>query len=148
MNRNVIKVVLALLAVVLLLPIALQFVPGRRTLADFRADFERAGLEVASYAEVAAPQLGAVEQAELSVAGAWVRIYRFDNEGRIATQLEYHRPDAGTTAVEAWGIAQSLGAAPPRNAPMTAERRGMFLLVAEGPDRETLRRIQQAFRGR
>jgi hypothetical protein len=88
---------------------------------------------------------GAVEQFSMVVNGAQVDVYRFEDEGKIATQLEYQKPDAGSAIVETWNLSESLGAAKPKNKPVLALRNGMFLCTIAHEDKELRGRIGKVF---
>jgi hypothetical protein len=141
----VLKLSLAIVGIIVLLPIAMSLVPKPNTLASFRDGFTGAKMQVDNYEEFPQPQLESIAQAGMYVNGNSVQIYQFGNEGKISKQLEYHRPDAGQAMVDTFNLAQSIGAAPNRNAPMVATRNGMFLLIATGPDKAQLKEIERVF---
>jgi hypothetical protein len=144
--KIVITVVILLIAVPVLLPIIQGFLPEPITFERAVAGFQQAGLPVTDHTEVATPQLEAIAQLSMRIGNAQVDIYHYDNEGKIVKQLEYQKKDAGTAMVETWNLAQSLGAAPSRNRPSVAARKGMFMIVATGDDKALLNRIVNTFR--
>lgn len=148
-NNKLIKAAIVIAVVVLagpfVLPYIQQILPKAVTYERAQAAFTAAGMSVDSPHSVAPANLEAVEQMEMYVNGMLVDIYRYDNEGKIAKNVEYQKTDPGTAMVEMFNLAQSIGAAPSKNAPLFADRNGMFMIVATGPDKETLRRIVQVF---
>ena len=56
-----------------------------------------------------------------------------------------YKKDPGTAIVEAWGLAQALGAAPSKNKPERVARRKKFLLVVQGEDVNLLNEIVKFF---
>jgi len=140
------KVVVAIVVVILLLPVIAALWPKPLTFERIRDGFEGKGLVVEQYTPVEPPALQAVEQVYMNVAGARVDVYRYDDRGKIAKQLEYQKPDAGTVIVESWNLAQSLGAAQPKKIPTAVGRNGMFMLVVMGDSQELCNRILRAFK--
>lgn len=129
--------------------LALPFLPG---LLPKAVTFERAeqayrdsGLEVQEWARAASPGLEASEEVRAQISGATVNLYRYTNEGKIAKQLEYQKQDPGSAMVEAWGLAQSLGAAQSHQTPTRSARNGKFMIVATGEDTALLNQIVQIF---
>jgi hypothetical protein len=83
----------------------------------------------------------------LSVDDAQVDIYRYEDEGVIATQMGYQRPDPGQAIVDGMRLAEQLGAAKSANKPTSAARKGMFMLVVTGSTNSLRARIIEAFSG-
>ena len=75
-----------------------------------------------------------------------VNIYQFDDVGVQARQFEYQKKDPGQAIVETWGLAQSLGAAVPKQTPSLAAQRRSFMIVATGEDKALLNRIIEVFK--
>lgn len=144
--KIIITVVILLVAVPVLLPIIQGLLPEPIAFERAVAGFQAAGLPLSEHSVVAAPQLEAIAQISMRIGNAQVDIYHYDNEGKIVKQLEYQKKDAGTAMVETWNLAQSLGAAPSRNRPSVAARKGMFMIVATGDDKALLNRIVNTFR--
>jgi len=140
------KVLIGAVVIVVLLPVLNKYRPRPASFERAQAAFAAANLSVYDYAEVAQPALEAVAQVTMHIDMARVDLYRFDSEGKIAKQLEYQKKDAGSQMVEAWNIAQSLGAAPDRNKPTQAARNGKFMIVATGEDEELLKSIVRIFK--
>jgi len=148
-NMNARKVIVAVVVLVVLIPVLpklWQMLPEPVTLDRIEPAFTAAGLAVSGVARTENPGLGAVEGVSMVVNGANVTVYRFDSEGKIAAQLEYQKPDAGSAMVEAWNISESLGAAKPKNRPSSAGRNGMFMIVSTGEDKALNQRIVQIFK--
>lgn len=145
-TRKVIVGVVALIVLIPILPKLMNMLPEPVTLDRVEPAFTAAGLAVSNVTRVENPGLDAVEGISMVVNGANVSVYRFDSEGKIATQLEYQKPDAGSAIVEAWNISESLGAAKPKNRPSSAGRNGMFMVVSTGEDKSLNQRIVQIFK--
>lgn len=140
------NVVITIVVLVLLLPLIVAILPKPVTLERAVSAFEAAGL-VVEYPETVSPSLEAVEQIHMYVNGADVNLYRYDDEGKIMKNLEYQRPDAGTAVVEAMGIGASLGAAPSRNKPSSAQRNGMWMLTVQSEDAALRQKVVKIFSG-
>lgn len=144
------KILIAAVVLIILVPVLprlMRMMPEALTLDRVEPAFTAAGLAVSGVLKSPNPGLGAVEEMSMVVNGANVMIYRFDNEGKIAAQLEYQKPDAGSVMVEAWNISESLGAAKPKNKPCSAGRNGMFMITATSEDTATNAKIVQVFKG-
>jgi len=139
-----------LLAVVVIafiaFPVVVKYWPKPASPERAKAAFEAAGMTVEDYAPTDSPGLGAIDGANMTVDGIMVTIYHFDNEGKIATQIEYQKKDAGTAIVETFNLAQQLGAAQPKQTPSAAARRGMYMIVATGEDEGAVQRIVDIYR--
>lgn len=105
------------------------------------------GMSVDQVTKIEPPQLESVAQVGMYVNGANVALYKYDSEGKIVKQLEYQKPDSGTVAVEAMGIAQSLGARVRHQMPLTATRNGMMMLVVASDDKGLNLQIAKIFEG-
>ncbi len=140
------KAIIVAVILIALLPVLPMIIPKPMTFDRITTAIRDAGLPIEGYTEPVTPGLESIAQVSLYVAGVRVDIYQYDDEGKIARHLEYQRPDPGTAVVEAWGLAQSLGAAPSRNLPTLAARRGKFMIVATGEDKALLQRIIDIFR--
>jgi hypothetical protein len=148
MDSKAVKIVIAIGVMLLVAPFAAQYLPKPASFERAKAAFEEAGLAVREFHIVEKPQLGAVAQASLLINEVNVQIYRFDNEGKIATQLGYQQQDPGSAMVESWNIAESLGAKPAREKPAhRAARNGYYMITASGYDRETTGRVIALFSG-
>jgi hypothetical protein len=140
------NVVITVVVLVALLPFILMVLPKEVSLDRAKQAFTDNGLVVEYDRPVVPPALEAVEHLTMYVNGALVNIYRYDDEGKIAKNLEYQRPDSGTMAVEAMGIGVALGAAPSRNIPITAERNGKWMITIQDPDAALRQRIARVFK--
>lgn len=150
--KSFIKLVVVLFAVVAVLPFALKMLPEPLTFDSVRQAFERGGFPVEGYTDATTPELGAVRQVsfQLLPAGAapvYASLYEFNDEGKIATQYEYNKPDPGPQMVEAFNlsnVAAGIGQVrQPR--PVGAGRNGMLLLVVTGDSKEQVRRAVDLF---
>jgi len=140
------KVVIAIVVVVVLIPIIPRLLPKPVTFERAEAVFKEGGYAVSEVRVETAPMLGAVEQVSMIVDGAQVSIYRFDSEGKVAIQLEYQKPDAGTAIVETWNLSESLGAAKPKNKPVAAGRNGLFMITATSDNTELRNKLVVLFK--
>jgi hypothetical protein len=131
---------------IVLFPIVQRVLPKPFAFERFQAALEGAGFVVtdARKADNAAIP-GAIEEFSMVVNGARVDVYRFDDEGKIATQFEYNKPDPGSVIVESWGLADALGAAKPKNKPMLPLRNRMFLVLITHEDKTLRERIGKVF---
>lgn len=148
-NETIVKVALGVLAVFILLPILPKVLSG---LKPNPPSFERlekalraAELSVDSVTPIEPPQLQSVATVAMYVNGTTIYVYKYDNEGKIATQLAYQKDDPGTQAVAAMGIAQSLGARHRKQPTVLATRNGMFMLVIVGEDKALNTKIAGIF---
>jgi len=139
--------IVAVFAVLLLpfLPRLLALLPEPVSFERAQLAFYEAGLQIQEWQEVA-PSLEAVAQVCGVIKGATVNLYQYDHEGKLVKQLEYQREDPGQAMVEAWGLAEAVGAAQQQRVPSRAARRGMFMLVATGEDPAVLDEIVAVFR--
>lgn len=138
------KAIPIIVVILIAIPVLPRLMPTPLTMDGIEAGFKAAGFTVADM-QTPAPQLGAVEERLMTVNGASVEVYRFEDEGKIATQLEYQKPDSGSAIVETWNLSESLGAAKPKSKPVSASRNGMFMLVVIGEDKALRDRVVQAF---
>ena len=140
------KVVIIVVVGLVLLPLLPKIIPKSFTMESVEPGFRTAGFTVEGARPVEPPQNEALEQLSMTVNGLQVDVFRYDDEGKIAKQLEFQKPDSGSAIVEAWGLAQTLGAAKPVNKPVTPERRGMFMIVVTGDDKALRLRIAESFK--
>lgn len=143
---KILKGFIFIVVIAIAAPFLKELLPKPVTFERAVAAFKAAGFDVEDYAEREYPELDSVAQANMSIKNAIVGIYQYDDEGKIVRNLEYRKKDAGTAIVEAWGLAQSLGAAPSKNKPEFSARNGMFMIIATGDDEELLKRIVQIFK--
>lgn len=141
------NVIIVIVVLILLLPVIAVLRPKPVTFERAVQAFEAQGMAVEYPEPVTPPELEAVEHMRMYVDGADVDLYRYDDEGKIMKQLEYQRPDSGTAVVEAMGIGASLGAAPSRNVPVSAQRNGMWMIVVKSPDGALRQRVVTVFSG-
>jgi len=141
------KVLIAAVVLILALPILPRIIPKPVTFERIQAALAAQGLAVSDVREATTPQNQAVAQVDMSVQGASVRIYLYDHEGKIAKQLEFQKPDAGSQIVATWNLSESLGAAKPKNRPLSAARNGLFMLTVESEDKALRDRVVRIFKG-
>jgi len=142
---KIIKIFIGLGILIIGVPILMQFLPAPLNMERIVEGFKKSDLGVVEIQVVNPPTNEAIAQISFKVGDALVNIYQYDNEGTIARYAEMYKKDPGTAIVEAWGLAQSLGAAPSKNKPERVARRKMFLLVAQGEDKSVLEHIVKIF---
>ena len=140
------KAVIAIVILIVVLPIALKLIPQPMTFDRIESGFTKAGLPVTNSAPVTPPLASAEEQHTMTIEDAQVDLYRYSDEGTIVQQQEYQKTDTGTVIVQSWNLSESLGAAKPKNKPVSVDRRGMFLLVVTSENGPLRTRILEAFR--
>ena len=141
------KALIAIIALLVLLPVILRLLPKPFTFDRFQAALKSAGFVVDNASKVDTATIpGAVEQFSMVVNGAQVDVYRFEDEGKIATQLEYNKPDPGQVIVESWHLAEAMGAAKNPNKPVLAARNRMFMLLVTHEDNDLRERIGRVFK--
>ena len=116
------KVLIAIVVLVLAIPILPLIIPKPVTFERIQAALAGQGLAVTDVNEVTLPQNQAVAEVAMSLNGAPVHIYLYDHEGKIAKQLEFQKPDAGSQIVATWNLSESLGAAKPKNKPLSVAK--------------------------
>ena len=141
------KVLIAAVVLILALPILPLIIPKPVTFERIQAALAAQGLSVTDVREVTRPQNQAVAEVAMSVNGAPVHMYLYDHQGKIAKQLEFQKPDPGSQIVATWNLSESLGAAKPKNKPLSAVRNGMFMLTVESEDKALRDRIVRIFKG-
>ena len=141
------KVLIAIVVLVLAIPILPLIIPKPVTFERIQAALAGQGLAVTDVNEVTLPQNQAVAEVAMSLNGAPVHIYLYDHEGKIAKQLEFQKPDPGSQIVATWNLSESLGAAKPKNKPLSAARNGMFMLTVESEDKALRDRVVRIFKG-
>ncbi len=144
-SAKIIKILIILGILIIGVPILIQFLPEPLSMERITESFKKSDLGVIDVHIVNPPMNEAIAQISFVVGGALVNVYQYDNEGTIARYAEMYKKDAGTAIVEAWGLAQSLGAAPSKNKPERVARRKMFLLVVQGEDTALLDRVVKIF---
>ena len=148
-NDTIIKLALGALVLFLVLPVLPKVVsslkPNPPSFERFENALRAAGMSVDSVSPIEPPQLEAVATVAMWVNGTTVFVYKYNSEGKIAKQLAYQSPDSGSVAVEAMGIAQSLGARNRKPPTVLATRNGMFMLVIVGEDKALNTRIAGIF---
>lgn len=141
------NVVIAIIVGLFLLPVVVKILPKPLTFERFEKSFERNGMKVEDIQPAGAPANEAIAQASMKVDGAQVDLYQYDDEGKIAKNFEYQKPDVGQAIVDSMHLAEALGAAKPKNIPTSAARRGMFMLVVASEDGALRARVVAAFQG-
>lgn len=142
---KVIKVIIVVGIIVIGIPILIQYLPAPLTMDSIVDRLKKSELGITDIQIINPPTNESIAQISFTVDGAIANIYQYDNEGTIARYAEMYKKDPGTAIVEAWGLAQALGSAPPKNKPERVARRKMFLLVVQGEDVALLDRIVQVF---
>ncbi len=142
---KIVKIFLVLGIVVIGGPILLQFLPEPLSMERIIDGLKKSDLGITEIQKVEPPTNESIAQIRFVVNGAFADIYQYDDEGKIARYAEMYKQDPGTAIVEAWGLAQSLGAAPSKNKPQRVARRKMYLLVVQGEDTALLDRIVKVF---
>ena len=145
MDNPIVKVVIGIVVVLVALPVVMKLIPEPVTFARAQSAFEAAGLAVTGFRESAPGGNESIAQADMSVGGASVTIYQYDNEGKIVVYEGYQKQDPGQAIVAGWGLAESLGAAVQKPIPHAFKRKGMFLIVATSEDQELNKRICEIF---
>ena len=124
-------------------PFLLKLIPEPLTFKRIEEAYRAAGYRLDNLRNE--PRLGRDEAEAWSfyIDGYRVEVLRYTDRGKIANNLVYLKPDAGSLMVESMNIAQSLGATRPTEK-SHAGRKGMFIVYVRGPDRskcETLARV-------
>lgn len=142
---KIIKILLVLGVIVIGVPILLQLLPEPLNMERIIEGLKKSDLGITEIRNVEPPTNESVAQIHFEVNGAFADIYQYDDEGKIARYAEMYKQDPGTAIVQAWGLAQSLGAAPSKNKPQRISRRRMYLLVVQGDDTALLDHIVKIF---
>lgn len=132
--------------ILLLLPILPRLIPEPFSPERLQEALKGAGLDVSEVAAAPQPGLGAVEQISMKINGEHGELYKFDDEGKIVTQLEYQKPDSGSVIVESWNLSEQLGAAKPKNKPISADRNGMYMFTITSEDKALRERAMKVFK--
>lgn len=128
------KVLLLIVAILVLLPVVVRFMPRPMDIERIQKAFEDGGYTILGLQEAATAQRDAVQEWQFTVEGYRIEVYRYDSEGKIAKNREYLKPDPGEKMVEAMNLAQQLGAAESKNLPSAVARKGMWLIHVVGED--------------
>ncbi len=139
------KALIAVVVVFALLPVVVQLMPKAITPERFVDALKAAGFSVEEVQSAPNPALGAVAQWSMKVNGADVQLYKFDDRGKLALQYEYQKPDAGSVIVESWNLSESLGAAKPKNKPITPMEKKMHLMTVTSEDNDLRARVARVF---
>ncbi|MBI5094472.1 MAG: hypothetical protein HZB26_18800 [Candidatus Hydrogenedentes bacterium] len=139
------KIIIWIVAIVVLAPLLVRLWPKPLTYERIQAGLKAQGLTLENVHE-SSPSLEAVAQLSMTIDGATVEIYQYDDEGKVATQLTYQQPDPGQAIVEASGLREALGAAPVSPIKTDATRRGMFMLTVSSDNAEVRVRVIKAFK--
>ncbi|MCX8065068.1 MAG: hypothetical protein N3G21_07840 [Candidatus Hydrogenedentes bacterium] len=145
MNSNIVKVIIFIFIVVFIAPLVLRFLPAPLTLEKIIDELGKAGYRMENLTFADSPANESIRQVSFYIRDAWVNIYEYDDEGKIAKYAEMYKKDPGTILVETWGLAQALGSAPSKNKPERVARKKNFLLVVQGEDTTLLNRIVEVF---
>ena len=148
-NETILKIAGAVLVLVLVFPVLPKLLDGLKpnppSLERFEKALRAAGMSVDVITPIEPPQFESIEMTAMYVNGTSVTLAKYNNEGKIATQLAYMKPDSGSVAVEAMGIAQSLGARNRKPPTILATRNGLFMLVIMGEDKTLNTKIAGIF---
>lgn len=144
-REKLIKLLILLLGLIIIGPVALQFLPNPLTMDRIVEGLKKSDLGIVDISPVEPPTQESIAQISFRGENFYGSIYQYDNEGAIAKYAEMYKKDPGTAIVEAWGLAQSLGAAPSKNKPERVARRKMFLLVVQGDDKAVLDKVVTVF---
>jgi len=139
------KVIIWIVIIIVLLPVIVALRPKPMTFERIQKGFAAQGL-VATAVHEETPSLDSVAQLGMTIEGADVEIYHYDDEGKIAKQLTYQQPDPGQAMVEASGLRAALGAAPLSPIKTDATRRGMFMLTVSSESAEVRAKVLKAFK--
>lgn len=150
MNSDTVKkLALGLLVLFIALPVLPSVMrvlrPPAVTVERFKAALEARQFSVDNINVAEPGELESIRSATMYVSGAEVSLYRYSGEGPIVKNLEYQQPDAGSMAVGAMGIAQSLGARVQHVVPSIATRNGLTMLVVRSEDKDLNSRIAAVF---
>ena len=138
------KLIIAAIVVLLLFPFLIKLMPKPLTLDRFEQGFKKSGMAVSEIKHVP-PSLEAIDQLSFTIDGSTVDIYQYDDEGKIAKNYEYQKPDVGQAIVETWNLSESLGAAKPHSIPTSASRRGKFFVVVASEDASLRAKVIELF---
>jgi hypothetical protein len=138
------KIAIAAVVLLILLPVLPKLIPNPLTMESVESSLKAKGFSIAD-AQKVSPQNGAIDEMTMTIDGAMVELYQFDDEGRIAVQMENNKTDAGTAIVETWNLSEQLGAAKSKNKPCRPARNGMFMIVVTSDDKSVNARIASAF---
>ncbi|HNR37162.1 MAG TPA: hypothetical protein PKO36_18445 [Candidatus Hydrogenedentes bacterium] len=139
------KILVLAAAILLASPFLLKLMPKPVTPERVIQAFRENGMNVSDITISERPMNHAVSETTMMVDGAFVKLAQFADEGKIAMQYEYEKPDAGSVIVETWNLSEQLGAAKPKNKPSTPARNGMWLLVVTHEDKALRNRITGVF---
>jgi len=140
------KLLILAVVVIVLLPVITKMMPKAITVERFEAALTAAGLAPQGVQRVEPPNLEAVEQHFLSVNSDSIELYRYDDRGKIAKQVEFQKKDAGSVMVEAWNLSEKLGAAKPASTPSSAARNGMSMVVITSEDAALRQQVISLFK--
>ena len=144
-NGKILQWGIIIVIAVIAAPFVMKLMPKAITFERAQEAFTKAALPVTEFTIQPKPINEAAAMATATIGTASVEIYQYDSEGPIARYTEYQKKDPGQAVVEAWNLAQSLGAAVRKETPTRYARRGMFLIIARGDDTALLDRIIAAF---
>lgn len=140
------KILVLIGLAVLLLPVIVRVLPESMSVERVRQAFEGAGYEVHGLETVESPERDAAEQWRFRIDDYRIDLYRYANEGKIAKNHGYLKPDVGSAIVESMNLAQQLGAAPSKNLPTAVQRKGMWLFHVRGEDKARCRALADLFK--
>lgn len=138
------KIITIVILVAVLFPVIPMILPKPITIERIKAAFENAGLTVSDFSQ-GGRALEAAESWYLSIGEARVEIYRYEEYAKLVKNIEYQKDDPGSVIVEAWNLSESLGAAKNPNPPVSAVKKGKFMMVVKSFNKELRKQIVVAF---
>jgi hypothetical protein len=147
MSDSVKKLLIAAVVILAAVPVLPFILPKAVTFERILAGFEAAQVPVENCMDNPQPGLESIAEKDMTIGTANVAIYQYDNSAVLTRQLGNQQKDPGQAMVQAWGLAQSLGAAVPKEIPYLTASRGKFMIIATGEDKALLQRIIDVFNG-
>lgn len=127
---------------------ALNFLSPKKISFDaVVSQFEKDGFLVTNRGASSFKPTGAVEGEQMTVGGTLVRVFRFENSGRLSIEYENYKPGAGDAIAQRMGITTQLGVqSRPVSGPQThPAKKGLYLLIVYSDDKGAARRIIDSF---
>jgi len=140
------KVIIAIIVVLVALPVVVNLLPEPMSFERVHDGFEAAGFTISAAGLVESPRLEAAEQFNMTLDGARVELFRYNDRGRIARQFGYQQQDPGEAMVESMGLREALGAAPTPKVKTSAARRGLFMILVSSADADVRARVIRTFK--
>jgi len=120
--------------------------PKRITFGAIASQLEKDGFQVTDR-QPTSLITGAVEGEQMRVNGMLVRVFRFEDSGRLDIEYENHKPGAGDAIAQKMGITTGLGLqSRPVSGPETyPAKKRPYLLIVHANDRSAARAITDSF---